>query len=41
MLLTIDERGLNIARNSVLVTSCQSGDKLQSKILFLATFDLR
>ena len=41
-LLTIDEQGSKIARNSVSISICrQSGDKWQSITLFLMIFDLR
>ena len=41
-LLTIDERGSKISRNSVSIAIChQTGDKWQSKTLFLTNFDLR
>ena len=41
-LLTIDECGSKIARNSVSIAICrQSGDKWQLKTLFLTIFDLR
>ena len=41
LLFTIDERGSKIARNSVFDCHCHTGDKWQSKTLFLTTFDLR
>ena len=41
ILLTIDERRSEIHRNSIFdCICCQSGDKWQSKTLFLTIFDL-
>ena len=40
MLLTIDERGSKIDRNSVFYCHLSAGDKWQSKTLFLTILDL-